>query len=72
MIVTKTKKIIYKVEVTEQQRTNLILLLESLKKNCRDLIAIQSEHGKEVMQDVAETADDLLVSLQECKRLSKF
>lgn len=63
MIVTKETKTIYKVEFTEQQRANLLLLLGSLKNEGREIIAIQAEHGKEVADNVAETCDDLLASL---------
>ena len=63
MIVKKTTRTIYKVELTEQQRTNLKLLLKTCKKENREFIAIQSEHGKEIADEVAETCDDLLQSL---------
>ncbi len=64
MIVTKKIRTIYKIEMTDKQRTNLILLLENLKTECRDLIAIQSNYGKERMIEIAETADDLLQALK--------
>ena len=63
MIVTKTTKTIYRVELSEQQRTNLLLLLESMSRNNRQVIEIQSERGKEVADEVAETCNDLLASL---------
>ena len=61
MIVTKTTT--YKVEMTEQQRSNLIILLETCKKENREFIAIQSEYGKTVADSVADTCNDLLASL---------
>ena len=61
MIVTKTTT--YKVELIEQQRSNLIILLETCKKENREFIAIQAEYGKTVADSVAETCNDLLESL---------
>lgn len=67
MIVTKNTKTFFKVEMTERQRQDLILLLETCKKESREFIGIQSEHGKEVADEVAETCDDLLESLKGCR-----
>jgi hypothetical protein len=63
MIVRKTTKVIYTIELTEQQREDLILLMEIIRREGRDVIAIQAEHGTEVADRVKETCDDLLQSL---------
>ncbi len=64
MIVTKTTKTIYKVEMTEAQRRNLMLLLETGVGGHVNELNIQQTYGTEVADDVRETCNCLLESLE--------
>ncbi len=63
MIVRKSTKVIYTIELTEAQHGHLELILQTFKKEGRDLIAIQAAEGETVADAVSETCDNLLESL---------
>jgi len=64
MIVTRKTKITFSVEMTDEQRVDLLFLLEMCKKEGRDIIAIQAKYGEKVSDRVLETCNNLFRSLK--------
>jgi len=64
MILTKRTEVFVKIEMTEAQAKNLLILLSTKKGGHVNELSIQAEHGTEIADDVRETIDDLIHSLE--------
>ena len=64
MIIRKTTKVIYNLELTEQQAKDLIKLLETGDGGHVNELSVQASHGTEVANSVRETCNNLLETLE--------